>query len=52
MQNRRALFAGLAGTVIAAKARPEADDATAPGTCPRCGRVHGQPDAPLKGTSK
>ena len=56
MQNRRVLFAGFAGTLLAgqalAKPRPEADDAEAPGMCPRCGRVHGKGDAPLKSGAK
>jgi len=46
MQLRRAIFVGLAGTILAdkalAKARPEADDGQAPGICPRCGRAHGK----------
>ncbi len=48
MQDRRAIFFGLAGGLLAGKAlakpRPEADDAEAPGVCPRCGRVHGKAD--------
>ena len=49
MQDRRALFAFVVGTVLAgqasAKPRPEIDDVEAPGVCPRCGRVHGKTDA-------
>ena len=49
MQDRRAVFAFVAGTVLAgqasAKPRPEIDDAEAPGVCPRCGRLHGKADA-------
>ena len=49
MQDRRAVFAFVAGTLLTGKAsakpRPEADDAEAPGVCPRCGRVHGKADA-------
>lgn len=49
MQDRRAVFAFVAGTVLAgqasAKPRPEIDDSEAPGVCPRCGRLHGKADA-------